>query len=108
MGLNIADIDRWDSAAINAVSQVSASRADAASRASGTLGNLAAFQNWSGQGSAAALQQTQVRAADLNSHVQDSTAVATAAVTTAVRKIAHESLHVGVRGASLLASALSE
>lgn len=83
MGLNIADIDRWDSGAINAVSQISASRAEAASRASGTLGNLGAFQSWSGQGSAAALQQTQARAADLASHVQDSSAVATAARTAA-------------------------
>lgn len=83
MGLNVADIDRWDSSAINAVSQTIASRAEAASRATGTLGNLSAFQNWSGQGSASALQQTQARAADLSSHAQDSSAVATAARTAA-------------------------
>ncbi len=83
MSLSIADIDRWDSAAINAVSQGSASRSDAASRATGTLGSLPVFEKWSGQGSAAAQQQTQARAADLSSHVQDSSAVATAARTAA-------------------------
>ena len=85
MGLNIADVDRWDLAAINAVSQVSASRADAASRASGTLENLTVFQNWSGEGSVAALQQTQARTADLNGHVRDSSSVANAARTAAER-----------------------
>lgn len=83
MGLNVADIDRWDSAAINAVSQSSATRADAASRVSGSLGGLTAFQGWSGQGSAAALQQTQARATDLLGHVQDSSGVSTAARTAA-------------------------
>ncbi|MEW2479412.1 hypothetical protein AB0876_07435 [Mycobacterium sp. NPDC049093] len=83
MGLNVADIDRWDSAAINAVSQSSAVRAEAASRVSGSLGSLTAFQSWSGQGSAAALQQTQARASDLLTHVQDSTGVSTAARTAA-------------------------
>lgn len=83
MGLNIADIDRWDSAAINAVSQSSAVRAEAATRVSGSLGSLTAFQSWSGPGSAAALQQTQARASDLLSHVQDSTGVSNAARTAA-------------------------
>lgn len=79
MTLSIADIDRWDAAAISSVSQLSAQRAEAAAHASGALGRLRAFESWSGQGSAAALEHTRARAADLGTHVTQARAVADAA-----------------------------
>lgn len=102
MSLSIADIDRWDSDAINAVSQASTNRAQSTTQASGALGGLSAFDSWQGPASTAALARTQLHATGLETHGQDASGIANA-----TRVAANEVNQIKTELSSLRASAAS-
>ena len=79
MRLTLADIERWDPAAIRAVSGAATARAESAAAASARLAALAAFTGWGGVAGEAARDAVSRIRADLDAQAADARRVARAA-----------------------------
>ena len=79
MTLSLADIDRWDPGALDAVAEVAEDRARVGARVSAALGGLSVLAGWTGpaaQAARAALEQTRTQ---LDAHTAQARAIAAAA-----------------------------
>ncbi len=79
MTLSVADIDRWDSAAVREVFHAATARSQAANAASRELSSLLVFASWQGATRDAAAHQNATIRQDLDDHGNEALAVARAA-----------------------------
>jgi hypothetical protein len=79
LSLTIADIERWNAGDVREVFHAASSRAQAALDAADGLATLPAFTTWSGESAEAAKRAIGQTRKDLDSHGNESLAVANAA-----------------------------